>query len=191
MAVDRRQQIIDAATKSFALFGYKATTMDQVAKIANVGKGTIYTFFANKEVLFQEIMNRMIQDMKHVAEQVVDREKRFFDNLNAVLEQMFDFREQHELAMKLAHEVREIGTPMAREGIEQLERAVVSYIQQEVQRAVDKGEIRPCNPQMTAFILLKMYMALTVDWKLRYAPLDKRGVAEQMSFYLQGGLAPE
>ncbi|WP_054026143.1 TetR/AcrR family transcriptional regulator [Bacillus sp. FJAT-28004] len=191
MAVDRRQQIIDAATKSFALFGYKATTMDQVAKIANVGKGTIYTFFANKEVLFQEIMNRMIQDMKHVAEQVVDREKKFFDNLNAVLEQMFDFREQHELAMKLAHEVREIGTPMAREGIEQLERAVVSYIQQEVQRAVDKGELKPCNPQMTAFIMLKMYMALTVDWKLRYEPLDKRGVSEQMSFYLQGGLAPE
>jgi hypothetical protein len=111
--------------------------------------------------------------------------------LNAVLEQMFDFREQHELAMKLAHEVREIGTPMAREGIEQLERAVVSYIQQEVQRAVDKGELKPCNPQMTAFIMLKMYMALTVDWKLRYEPLDKRGVSEQMSFYLQGGLAPE
>lgn len=43
-AVDRRKQVLDAASKSFALFGYKATTMEQVAKIANVGKGTIYTF---------------------------------------------------------------------------------------------------------------------------------------------------
>ncbi|MFD1909464.1 TetR/AcrR family transcriptional regulator [Paenibacillus rhizoplanae] len=32
----------------FSLFGYKATTMDQVAKIANVGKGTIYTFLRTR-----------------------------------------------------------------------------------------------------------------------------------------------
>ena len=44
MAIDRKRSIIDAATKSFSAFGYKATTMDQVAKLANVGKGTIYTF---------------------------------------------------------------------------------------------------------------------------------------------------
>ena len=65
--MDRKQEIIDAATKSFSLFGYKATTMDQVAKIANVGKGTIYTFFDNKEVLFQEIVIRMITEMKQEA----------------------------------------------------------------------------------------------------------------------------
>ncbi|MEH7109635.1 TetR/AcrR family transcriptional regulator, partial [Bacillus sp. JJ1764] len=43
MAPDRRRMIVEAATKSFSLFGYKATTMDQFAKLANVGKGTIYT----------------------------------------------------------------------------------------------------------------------------------------------------
>ncbi|GAA3330028.1 hypothetical protein GCM10020331_080890 [Ectobacillus funiculus] len=45
MAIDRKWAIIEAATASFASFGYKATTIDQVAKMANVGKGTIYTFF--------------------------------------------------------------------------------------------------------------------------------------------------
>ncbi|MBW4840864.1 MAG: TetR/AcrR family transcriptional regulator, partial [Paenibacillaceae bacterium] len=52
--VDRRKLVVEAAEKSFALFGYKATTMDHVAKIANVAKGTIYTFFTNKEELFDE-----------------------------------------------------------------------------------------------------------------------------------------
>ena len=36
--MDRRQEILLSATKSFTLFGYKATTIEQVAKIANVGK---------------------------------------------------------------------------------------------------------------------------------------------------------
>ncbi|MGQ0422282.1 TetR/AcrR family transcriptional regulator, partial [Bacillus sp. HC-Mk] len=48
MAIDRKRSIIEAATKSFSAFGYKATTMYQVAKLANVGKGTIYTFFKNR-----------------------------------------------------------------------------------------------------------------------------------------------
>lgn len=55
MAIDRRQQIVEAASKSFALFGYKATTMDQVAKIANVGKGTIYTFLRIKNSCFMKL----------------------------------------------------------------------------------------------------------------------------------------
>ena len=70
-AVDRRKQVLDVASKSFALFGYKATTMEQVAKIANVGKGTIYTFFTNKDELFDEILLSAIMEMK--------RSRDFFD----------------------------------------------------------------------------------------------------------------
>lgn len=44
MSIDRKALILQAATLSFVQFGYKATTMDQVSRIANVGKGTIYTF---------------------------------------------------------------------------------------------------------------------------------------------------
>ncbi|MGO4369384.1 TetR/AcrR family transcriptional regulator [Paenibacillus sp. MCAF20] len=188
MAVDRRQQIVEAAERSFALFGYKATTMDQVAKIANVGKGTIYTFFANKEELFQEIMKKLLHHMRLVAETVIDPNKRFFDNLYAVLEQLLEFREKHELALKLSHEVREIGTPMAIEGLRQIEQAVVGYIKTQVQIAIDKGEIKPCDPEMTAFVMLKLYMALTVDWNKAYKPLEKGEVSDRLRFYLQEGL---
>lgn len=51
--------------------------MDQVAKIANVGKGTIYTFYKNKEELFREIVQRMIEEMKYEAEQSLDDQLSF------------------------------------------------------------------------------------------------------------------
>lgn len=190
MTVDRRKLIVEAAAKSFALFGYKATTMDQVAKIAGVGKGTIYTFFANKEELFQDIMAKLIHEMRLVAEEVVDPSRNFFDNLHQALDRLLDFREEHELAIKLAQEVKEIGTQMAQEGIQQIEKAVVGYILQQVQRAMDKGEIKRCDPEMTAFVMLKLYMALAADWKKTHEPLEKGQVAELLRFYLQGGLAP-
>lgn len=186
--MDRKQWIVDAAAKSFSLFGYKATTMDGVAKIANVGKGTIYTFFSNKEELFGHIMNRMIEEMKTVAEEAIDEQLPFFDNLYNALERLLDFREEHELALKLSQEVREIGTPMAVDALNVIERAVVGYIAERVRTALEKDDIRPCEPEMTAFVMLKLYMALAVDWKKTHEPLGKDEVAKQLRFYLEEGL---
>ncbi|WP_274361746.1 TetR/AcrR family transcriptional regulator [Paenibacillus thermotolerans] len=190
MATDRRQLIIEAASKSFALFGYKATTMEQIAKIANVGKGTIYTFFTNKEELFQEIMNRLIQEMKMVAEQIVDPNRNFFDNLYLALDRLLDFRDKHELAIKLSQEVSDLNTQMAFEGTRQIEAAIVGYIRQQVSIALAKGEIKPCDPEVTAYIILKLYIALTADWKKHHPPLEKAKVAELMKLYIQDGLNP-
>jgi len=191
MSVDRRKLIVDAASQSFALFGYKATTMDQVAKLANVGKGTIYTFFSNKEELFDEIMNRLIQEMKQVAEGEYNADRSFFDNLNRILYRILDFREKHQLAMKMAHEVRDMGTPKALEGLNRLEGAILSYIQVKIQAAIDKGELKPCDPEVTAFVMLKLYLALASEWQHSHAPLEKEKIAELFQLYLMRGLAKE
>lgn len=71
---DRRRLIVQAAAQSFAQFGYKATTMDLVAKIANVGKGTTYTFFSTKEELFEEIIRKALQELKESLEKRIRAE---------------------------------------------------------------------------------------------------------------------
>ena len=89
--MDRKQEILMAANKSFSLFGYKATTMEQIAKIANVGKGTIYNFFENKEVLFQEIVLHMIEEMKLEAVNVIIEDAPFQQNAHAVEQAIVSF----------------------------------------------------------------------------------------------------
>jgi TetR/AcrR family transcriptional regulator len=110
--IDRKALIIEAAAKSFSLYGYKATTMDQVAKLANVGKGTIYTFFKTKEELFDEIINTLIADMREAAESVMDEAATFQENVNRVLMKVLEFRESHQLTIKLIQEERDMGTQM-------------------------------------------------------------------------------
>lgn len=187
--VDRRKQVLEAAARSFATFGYKATTMDQVAKLANVGKGTIYTFFPNKEELFGEIMSGTIREMKELADRTYRSELPFADNLMEVLHRLLDYREQHALIAKLAQEVRDIGTPMARQGLETLERAVVTYIARYVKDAADKGEIKPCDPELTAYVMLKTYLALTAESPHLRKPLGKEEVLAYFRVYWMEGLA--
>lgn len=189
MSVDRKKLILEAATKSFSLFGYKATTMDQVAKIANVGKGTIYTFYKNKEELFKEIVQRMIEEMKYEAEQSFDQDLSFFENLHRAVYRILEFRQEHQLSLKLLQEEREIGTPAVQDMVNEMEEAIVSYIKEKLKVAIEKGYIQPCDPEITAFLMLKMYLALIFDWERNHDPLGKEEIAELFKVYLFKGLS--
>lgn len=191
MAVDRRQQVIEAAEKSFALFGYKATTMDQVAKIANVAKGTIYTFFTNKEELFDEILRSVILDMKRITETEVREDKSFFENVYHSMDLLLEFRREHELLIKLFQEVRDFGTPQAREGLQRIEDEILSYLESKITLAAQRREIRSLDPKVVSFVMFKLYIALTSEWNKREEPLSKEQIKEFVRIFLSGGLSPE
>lgn len=189
MAVDRRKQIVEAASKSFALFGYKATTMEQVAKLANVGKGTIYTFFTNKEELFDEIVKVVIEQLRDLAKSLIQSDKPSTYNLHRFLFSALEFRREHEFVLRLTHEVKEMGTAAAIEGIMKIEKAIISYVTGMIQDAIDQGEFKPCDPERTAFAMFKMYIAFVFDWESTHEPLSKEEILELFNQYFIRGLA--
>jgi AcrR family transcriptional regulator len=189
MTVDRRQQIIDAAARSFSLFGYKATTMDQIARLANVGKGTIYLFFKNKEDLLDAIISSLIGEIKEAAERVMDPGLPFATNVHRALYQILEFRQRHQLTAKLLQEVRNIGTLEVQQVLKKLDWAMIGFIREKIEAAVKKQEIRECDAEITAFLMLKVYIALIVDWEQDHPPLSKEKIAELFKLYFLKGLS--
>ena len=55
-SAERREAILAAALDEFAAAGFAATRLEDVARRADVAKGTIYLYFADKETLFQELI---------------------------------------------------------------------------------------------------------------------------------------
>lgn len=174
--VDRRQKIIDAAAHSFSIFGYKATTMDQVARMATVGKGTIYTFFKSKEELLNEITTSLATEIKEEAEKAFNPELSFLNNLHNSLYRILEFRLKHQLTIKLIQEEREMGTKVVLESMEKLEQEIVRYITEKIRMAINDGKVIECDPELTAFIMLKLYIALIFDWKKHHNPMQKEEI---------------
>lgn len=189
MSVDRRQMILDGATKAFTQFGYKATTMDLVAKLSNVGKGTIYTFFKNKEELFDEMFSTFLMEMRKIADEAIDEKNSFSENLHLALFAILEFRKNHQLTIKIFQENAELGTSAVKEMIEKMEQMIIRYIQTKVKEAIEKGDIKACDPELTAFVMVKLYIALIFDWEKRYDPLAKEEVAESLELYVLKGLS--
>jgi AcrR family transcriptional regulator len=53
---ERRKAILAAALQEFSTRGFAAARLDDVAERADIAKGTIYLYFADKETLFQELI---------------------------------------------------------------------------------------------------------------------------------------
>lgn len=188
MSNSKKVQIIEAATKSFANFGYKGTTMEQVAKIAKVGKGTIYTYFTNKEELLYETIGNLSKQMKKVANDFIDPTKSFISNFNELLHGFTEFHDKHELTSKLSQEVKYLGTPPVVEALKSLENEICAFIEKKIEKAIEMGELRSCNPKITAFLMFKTYTNLVNDWKERNKPLPKEEIANIINLYFMEGL---
>lgn len=189
MTFDRRREIVKAATKSFSLYGYKATTMDQVARLANVGKGTIYTFFTNKEELFDEVIDQLILDVQNAANEAISADKSFQVNLHEAVYKMLEFRLEHHLTIKLFQEERDIGTPIVQEGMRRLESTIQLFIKEKIEYAIERKEIKQCDAEITAFIILKLYIALIFDWEMERKPLSQKDIANLFDLYIFRGLS--
>jgi len=53
---EKRQVILDIATRIFSRCGYAKTSLDEIAHEARIAKGTIYYYFPSKEDLFMHVV---------------------------------------------------------------------------------------------------------------------------------------
>ena len=67
----RRQQIIVAAKRVFLQKGLNKTTMEDIAKEAELSPGTLYLYFKNKEELYASLSLRILQFLSIRVSQVI------------------------------------------------------------------------------------------------------------------------
>jgi AcrR family transcriptional regulator len=57
-ASDRMERVLDTAAELLVRWGYQRVTIDEVARHAGIGKGTVYLHFRTKEALFLTVLLR-------------------------------------------------------------------------------------------------------------------------------------
>jgi AcrR family transcriptional regulator len=85
----RRTAILDAATRVFLRYGFKKTSMDDVARAAGVSRQGLYLHFETKELLFKETVLRLAEATREagraaLANEEIDIEDRLVDGFAAI-----------------------------------------------------------------------------------------------------------
>lgn len=59
-----KEAIVNVARHIFSRFGFKKTTMDEIALASRKGKSSIYYYFASKEEIFQAVVEKEAEILK-------------------------------------------------------------------------------------------------------------------------------
>jgi len=68
-----REHILKIAQDIFSRYGYKKTTLDDIANAVRKGKSSLYYYFESKEDLFQAVILKEVDVLKRELEKVVMR----------------------------------------------------------------------------------------------------------------------
>jgi len=80
-----RESIVIAASGIFSKFGFRKTTMDDIAKSIRKGKSSIYYYFRNKEDIFEAVLEMEVLILKSKLEEAVDKKKHHKDKLKTYI----------------------------------------------------------------------------------------------------------
>ena len=81
-----RDRLLEAAEARFRRFGYKRTTIEDVATEAGTGKGSVYLHFESKQDVYMAVVERSLDRFIDSAEQVLARPGTAPDRLRGLVE---------------------------------------------------------------------------------------------------------
>jgi AcrR family transcriptional regulator len=87
MAGKKRELFLKVGERLFSRYGYKDVSIEDIAREAGVGTGSFYTYFASKEVFYEEILDTL----EHKGIQEVDRLLAAFDSPISRLKAVYRF----------------------------------------------------------------------------------------------------
>lgn len=81
-AMPKDERILQAAEEIFSMYGYEKATLDEIIALADVGKGTVYKYFGNKEQLFYKLVAEknkpFVERLKRAVDSVEGFEKKLY-----------------------------------------------------------------------------------------------------------------
>ena len=197
-AEDRPREICAAALEVFAEKGFAAARLEEIARRAGVSKGTVYLYFKDKEDLFRAVVrSAIVPNIEAVTSTISSSDAPFPEVLRMFLA-AFAEREARlpigAVAKMVVGESRNF-PELARVWHDEVASKAIGAIAEFIERAQQRGEVRPGDPRLHAFSLMGP-MVLGALWRATLVPaggqpLDIAALARQHAETVLDGLLTE
>jgi len=179
----RRNQILDAASLIFSKEGFAKANTDEIAKRANLGKGTIYRYFKNKRTLFLSVVDRGLDKLKDAILIEVEKTDDPLKKIeNAIKTYLSFFEKNRNLIGILIHEQSSFQQRIARRYFEHYY-GNVGRIKQTFKAGIEQGLIKDMDIDSVISVYTSMLNGLVYMWQIegkKYRLLDRASVVTKI-----------
>ncbi|TQN30340.1 TetR family transcriptional regulator [Haloactinospora alba] len=140
----RREQILAAAVRVFARKGFAATRIDDVAREADIGKGSVYLYFDSRDALLSAAFEAFAERSRNVLQQAREGTgpplERLGSLVRSVLEALADEPELARILLDLWSSGREESQlPLDMPGVYSEYRTTIAELLREAEGTVREG----------------------------------------------------
>ena len=160
-------QILEAAEKIFARKGFY-TPIEEIAKKAQLAKGTIYLYFDSKEDLFFSVTERKLDILLNKIEEELKKSNLPSQRIRKVIGVHLKFLEENgdffKIMQSFSESLKEKLEKKLRDRVIQKQSYYLEILDKLIQKAISKGEIEPLDSRKLAVILMGIIHSLTLYW---------------------------
>ncbi|MHB9072478.1 MAG: TetR/AcrR family transcriptional regulator [Desulfobaccales bacterium] len=153
----RTREILAAARTLLDQRGLEAMTMDEIAAVAGVAKGTLYLYFQSKDDLILAMMSQVGENILHDVESSLHSPGTPSERLIRMVAVLLGYLERERLLFPIyAREVLQ-RKQKSREGfwwqIQEMEEKFVSLVTDLFAEGIAAGQFIPANPRLLTFLI--------------------------------------
>lgn len=153
----RRNDILAAARKVFAAKGYDRATMDEIARVAEFAKGTLYGYFDNKLDLFISLIKEVFDEATRRLMEVIEVSSGFDNGLKAVIAEELEYLKEKEEFFSSMVAYRSADPDQSREihaAIINQMKGMIMEVSVLFQDGAEQGAIKPIAPGLLSMFLI-------------------------------------
>lgn len=184
----KKDDIIQSAKELFTMYGYKKVSMDEIAANANVTKRTIYAHFKDKDELFKYFILEEIDNMKSIIEKNEKQDKPYLENVHQTIYDLIKYRKENMFLNRIMKDAEFMNNIQSKQSIKMYDNAVVKYIKEKLDTAIEQKKIKQCDTEIAAFVIYKVYIALMYDWSIENRELDEKEFSDNVTKILRDGI---
>jgi len=160
-----RDRILTVAARVFGRCGYWGAATDEIARQANVAKGTLYLHFASKEALFLAVVEKVLDDLSaRMMEDLGHLSLR--ERIRRRVTVYLSFFDEHATCF---HAVTQGHTGLTKRFAEIFWKKFMEKcgrIEDEVRKEIAAGRLRPIDPSGLLFLIVGMMHGAIHQWFL-------------------------
>ena len=171
-----RKRIVFVASKIFTRFGFRKTTMEEIAIAAKKGKSSIYYYFNSKEDIFRAVVEREAEELKKDLHKAVENVEDPIEKLRTyVLFRMHKLNTLTNFYAALKHEYLD-----HLEFIENIrkeyDRNEIQVVKSILQKGIDMGKFDIADPELAAVAIATAMKGLEIPLFIRkeHGDIEKR-----------------
>ncbi len=142
-----RQKILEAALQVFSSRNYHDATVEEIARIAEVGKGTVYRYFKSKEDLYKQMIDEKLDELNSKIQKIIASQQDVMDIIWQCVTVYMQFFEQNRglYRLILRDDAHSGGSKYLRRALRNL-----NPLRRKLLEAAKNGRFKPLNFE-TAF----------------------------------------